>query len=138
MLDTSTAAGARAERRLQEEEIGWLTTVRSDGMPQPVPVWFLWDGESFLIYTSEKAHKLRNIRANPRVAINLNSGAGGNDIVRTEGTAEVLEDHPPPTGVPGYLEKYRRGMEVVSGDPESFARAYGRAVRVTPRRWQVW
>ncbi len=37
MLDS----GARAERRLREEEIAWLTTVRSDAQPQSVPVWFL-------------------------------------------------------------------------------------------------
>jgi len=33
MLDTTTEAGARAERRLREEEIAWLTTVRRAGQP---------------------------------------------------------------------------------------------------------
>ena len=28
-----------------------MTTVRSDGQPQTVPVWFLWDDEGFLIYS---------------------------------------------------------------------------------------
>ena len=41
MLDTTTEAGTRAERRLREEIMFWLTTVRSDGQPQSVPVWFL-------------------------------------------------------------------------------------------------
>jgi hypothetical protein len=40
MLDT-TEAGGRANRRLREELIAWLTTVRSDGQPQSVPVWLL-------------------------------------------------------------------------------------------------
>ena len=40
MLDTTTESGARAERRLRDEEIVWLTTVRRDGQPQSVPVWF--------------------------------------------------------------------------------------------------
>ncbi len=47
MLDTTTDAGARAESRLREEMIIWLTTVLSDGQPQSVPVWFLWEGETF-------------------------------------------------------------------------------------------
>ena len=51
MPDDSTEIGARAERRLREEEIAWLTTVRADGQPQSVPVWFLWDGDAFLIYS---------------------------------------------------------------------------------------
>ena len=34
MLETTTEAGGRADRRLREEKISWLTTVRSDGQPQ--------------------------------------------------------------------------------------------------------
>lgn len=138
MFDTSTETGARAHRRLYGEQIAWLTTVRPDGMPQPVPVWFLWEGESFLIYTSANTRKVKNLRSNPNVAINLNSGPEGDDVVRAEGVAEVLESFPPPTEVPEYLEKYREGMVMVGGDPESFARSYATAIRVSPERWQVW
>jgi hypothetical protein len=48
VFDTASEAGRRAEGRLREEGIAWLTTVRADGQPQSVPVWFLWDGGSFL------------------------------------------------------------------------------------------
>jgi Pyridoxamine 5'-phosphate oxidase len=48
VLDTTTEAGRRAERRLHEEEIAWLTTMRTDGQPQSVPVWLLWNNEAFL------------------------------------------------------------------------------------------
>ena len=34
-LDTSTDFGARVARRLAEERIIWLTTVREDGQPEP-------------------------------------------------------------------------------------------------------
>jgi PPOX class probable F420-dependent enzyme len=70
MLDT-TEAGGRANRRLREELIAWLTTVRSDGQPQSVPVWFLWDGERFLIYSQPDRQKLRNIDRDPRVGLHL-------------------------------------------------------------------
>ena len=33
----------------------WLTTVRPDGRPEPSPVWFLWDGETFLIYSQNSS-----------------------------------------------------------------------------------
>ncbi len=66
MLDTTSEAGSRAEERLHDEEIAWLTTVRPDGQPQSVPVWFLWDGEGFLVYSRPGARKLRNIEANPK------------------------------------------------------------------------
>jgi len=138
VLDTTTEAGGRAERRLREEEIAWLTTVRSDGQPQSVPVWFFWDGEKFLVYSQLGRQKLRNIERNPRVDLNLNSNAQGGDVVRVEGTAEIVEDAPPATDVPEYVEKYRDAIARIGFDPDGFARAYSVAIRVTPTRWQVW
>ena len=41
MFDTTTEAGKRAEARLKEEKVAWMTTVRSDGQPQTVLVWLL-------------------------------------------------------------------------------------------------
>ena len=138
MLNTTTEAGRRAERRLRGEQIIWMTTARSDGQPQSVPVWFFWDGERFLIYSQPGRQKLRNIERNPRVGLNLNSNAQGGDVVRVEGTAEIVEDAPPAPGVPEYLEKYRDAIARIGFDPDGFARAFSVALRVTPTRWQVW
>ncbi len=132
MLDATT------ERRLREEEVAWLTTVRSDGQPQSVPVWFLWDGETFLIYSQQGRQKLRNIRRNPRVGLNLNSNAHGGAVVRTEGTAELVEDVPLATEVGEYLEKYRAAIARIGYDPDGFAQDYSVPIRVTPGRWQIW
>ena len=136
MLDTTTEAGARADRRLQEEEVAWLTTVRPDGQPQSVPVWFLWDGETFLIYSQPGQQK--NIGRNPRVGLNLNSNVHGGEVVRVEATAEIVEDIPPATEVGEYLEKYRVAIARIGYDPDGFARAYSVPIRVTPERWQIW
>ncbi len=138
MFDTTTEAGKRAEVRLKEEEISWMTTVRSDGQPQTVPVWFLWDEEGFLIYSQPGRQKLKNISRNPNVGLNLNSNAHGGDVVRLEGTARIDEDAPPASEVAPYVEKYRESIARIGFDPEGFARAYSVAVRVTPERWQVW
>jgi PPOX class probable F420-dependent enzyme len=138
MLDTTTDAGARANRRLREEIMIWLTTVRSDGQPQSVPVWFLWDGETFLIYSQPGRQKLRNIGGNPRVSLHLNSNDRGVDVVRVEGAAQMLEDFPPATEVGEYLEKYRESIARIGFDPDGFARTYSVALRVTPGRWQIW
>jgi PPOX class probable F420-dependent enzyme len=139
MLDTTSEAGARAEERLRNEGVAWLATVRPDsGQPQSVPVWFLWDGEGFLVYSRPGARKLRNIEANPKINLNLNSNANGGDVMRAECVAEVLADAPPATEVGPYLEKYREGIARIGLDPGGFARAYSVAVRATPTRWQVW
>ena len=138
MPDTTGEAGARAEERLRREGIAWLTTVRPDGQPQAVPVWFLWDGEAFLVYSRPGARKLRNIEANPRVSLNLNSNSTGGDVVRAECEAEVFAGAPPATEVGPYLEKYRDGIARIGFDPDGFALAYSVAIRATPTRWQVW
>jgi PPOX class probable F420-dependent enzyme len=137
-LDTITEAGSRADGRLREEEVAWLTTVRADGRPQSVPVWFLWDGETFLVYSRPDQQKLKNVAGNPRVGLHLNSNASGGDVVRVEETTEVLDVFPPVNEVVEYLEKYRESIARIGFDPEGFARAYSAALRVTPGRWQVW
>jgi PPOX class probable F420-dependent enzyme len=138
MLDTTTEAGARAERRLRDEEMAWLTTVRSDGQPQSVPVWFLWDGETFFVYSQPDQQKLKNIGRNPRVGLHLNANARGGDVVRMEGTAKVVQDIPPANEVGEYLEKYRESISRIGFDPDGFARTYSVALRVTPDRWRIW
>jgi PPOX class probable F420-dependent enzyme len=138
MLDTTTDTRARADRRLREGTMIWLTTVRSDGQPQSVPVWFLWDGETFLVYSQPSRQKLRNIGGNPSVGLHLNSNEHGGDVVRVEGAAQLLDDFPPATEVGEYLEKYRESIGRIGFDPDGFARTYSVALRVTPRRWQIW
>ena len=70
-IDTDTEFGQRVARRLESELIGWLTTVSPAGVPVPSPIWFLWDRESFLIYSQPDVPKLRNVAANPNVTLHL-------------------------------------------------------------------
>ena len=121
-------------RRLRSELIGWLATVRADGQPQPVPVWFLWDGSAFLIYSRPRNQKLVNIAANPRASLHLNSGADGGHILRFDGTAQVDPNAPPADEVPQYLEKYGDAITRIGMTPRSFAEAYSVALRLSPSR----
>jgi PPOX class probable F420-dependent enzyme len=134
-LDTSTEFGRRAERRLRDEKLAWLTTVDSKGTPQPIPVWFLWDGdESVLIYSRPDTPKLRAIAANPRVSLNLDGNGRGGDIVVATGEAAVSDDEPPAHEVPEYVDKYRPLIERNRWSPESFATDYSVPIRVRLRR----
>jgi PPOX class probable F420-dependent enzyme len=135
-LDTTTEFGRRVARRLREELIAWLVTVRPDQTPQPVPIWFLWDGQTFLVYSQPDTQKLRNIARSPRVALHLDGNGTGGDIVVLTGEARVVTDAPPANEIPAYVEKYRQGMTGIGMTPESFARAYSVALRVTPTRLQ--
>jgi PPOX class probable F420-dependent enzyme len=138
LFDTTTDAGKRAEARLEEEGIAWLTTVRSDGQPQTVPVWFLWDDGEVLIYSQPDRQKLKNMSRNPHVGLNLNSDAQGGNVVRLEGTATISDGAPSSSEVPSYVEKYRESIARIGFDVDSFAQAYSVPVRIRPDRWQVW
>ncbi|HKZ26834.1 MAG TPA: hypothetical protein VJ086_02945 [Rubrobacteraceae bacterium] len=70
--------------------------------------------------------------------IDTTTEAGGGDVARLEGMADILEDAPPATEVPEYVEKYRDAIARIGFDPDGFARAYSVAIRVMPARWQVW
>lgn len=133
-LDTGSEFGARVARRLREETIIWLTTVRADGRPQPSPVWFLWDGETVLIYSQPDKPKVRNIARNPKVALHFDGNGRGGDIVVLDGEARVAPDAPPADLIPELVEKYREGIARLGGTPASFAREYSVAIRVTPAK----
>jgi PPOX class probable F420-dependent enzyme len=138
MLDTTTEAGARADRRLREEIMIWLTTVRSDGQPQSVPVWFLWDGETFLVYSRPGQQKLKNLGGNARASLHLNANDRGGAVVRVDGVAGLAQDVPAANQVGEYVEKYGESITRIGFDPDGFARAYSVALRVTPERCHVW
>jgi PPOX class probable F420-dependent enzyme len=130
----ASATDPELERRLREDKIAWLTTVGSDGTPEPVPVWFLWQDRRLLVYSQPDARKIRNIARNPRVSIHLNSDLWGNRVVVIRGTASVDLHATPAHEVPAYLEKYREGIAQIEMTPEGMAREYSAAIRVTPLR----
>jgi PPOX class probable F420-dependent enzyme len=130
VLDETTEFGRRATRRLHEAIIGWLTTVSADGAPQPIPVWFLWDGDrSMLLYSRPGMRKLQNIEVNPHVSLNLDSDGYDSDVVICWGEAR-LSDDPQASEVPKYIEKYAGPIESLGWTPESFAKDFSVPFRI--------
>jgi F420H(2)-dependent biliverdin reductase len=52
----------------------WFATVRPDGRPHLVPIWFVIEGERWYVCTSAGSVKARNLKANPSVALALEDG----------------------------------------------------------------
>jgi len=129
---------AAVEGRLAREPIVWLTTVRSDGQPQSVPVWFVGDGSSFLMYSQPNKPKLQNIAGNPKVSLHLRGTETGSDVVAIEGSAERAAGDPPADRVEPYIDKYRRLIEEYGWTPASFAEDYSEPVRITPTVVRTW
>jgi PPOX class probable F420-dependent enzyme len=126
---------AHVEGRLRANLMAWLTTVRPDGRPDSVPVWFvLRDDETILIYSQPGKIKLRNIGHNPNVALGLDVTDIGRDIVRIEGTAEHVPGFPRADQVPEYVAKYTERIGAIFGTVARFAEMYPEALIITPSR----
>jgi len=132
MIDLTSRLGVHVAKRLQEEHILWLTTVASDGTPQPNPVWFYWDGKTIHVRSQPGSHKLKNITRNPKVSMNFQADEEGGDVVVLTGDATI--DRNPPKPDPRFIEKYRESIPKIGHTPESLAAAYSVLVRITPNR----
>ena len=134
MLDLSRARDAHIERRLRGEPIIWLSSVRPDGRPHLVPVWFLWDGSSFLIFSQPNAQKVRNLRRSPQVMVALEATDEGEDVAIFEGEATLLDDPTITPLLPAYVEKYAALLQRIKSDPATMAASYTQAITVIPTR----
>jgi len=133
--DLPSADRERVEGRLHSNLMAWLTTVRADGQPVTVPVWFLLrDDETILLYSRPEKAKLRNIAANPKVSFALDVTDIGRNIVRLEGTARRDHDQPPAQQNPAYLAKYTERIGALFGTPEQFATLFSAAIIITPAK----
>jgi PPOX class probable F420-dependent enzyme len=134
-IDESTGFGARAARHLREDRVVWMTTVTPAGAPVPSPVWFWWDEpDTVLVYSRAGVARLRNLEANPRVALHFPGDGQGGDIVVLSGTAAVDASAGPAHEHAAYAAKYAWGFERIGLSPEEFSRAYPVPLRVTLAR----
>jgi PPOX class probable F420-dependent enzyme len=125
----------RVEDRLRHNLMAWLTSVRPDGQPVSVPVWFLMrDDETILLYSRPGKAKLGNIANNPKVSLALDVTDIGRNIVRIEGVARQTYDEPPASQQPAYLAKYLERIAALFGTSEQFAELFSVALVITPTK----
>lgn len=137
VLDLADPKHAQVDEKLRSETLLWLTTVTPDGQPQSTPVWFDWDGESFLLYSQPDRPKLSNIASNPKVAVHLVGDVEGTNVVTIEGAAGIDPTAPPADRVEGYVRKYVDRIDRLGWTPAGFAADYSVAVRVRPTRVRI-
>lgn len=79
----------------------WLATVRPDGRPHLVPIWFVTAAGRWYICTGSDSVKARNLQHNPRVALALEDG---NQPYVLEGVARRVT--PPPEVAARFQAKF--------------------------------
>lgn len=77
-----------ANDRLARARNVWVATVRPDGRPHLVPIWFVVAQDRWYFATAPDSVKAANLGANPRIALALEDG---NDPYIVEGLARPVE-----------------------------------------------
>ena len=73
---------------------GKLATIRADGRPHVVPIWFVLDGDDIILTTGATSVKARNMRRDPRVSLAVDDQQPPYSFVMVEGVATLTEDAP--------------------------------------------
>ncbi|MFF4406554.1 PPOX class F420-dependent oxidoreductase [Streptomyces sp. NPDC001262] len=87
-----------------------LATVRPDGMPQSNPMWVRWDGELLWFTSTTTRRKMRNIGAEPRVAMSVNDPEQPYRYLELRGTVERIAPDPECRLFTALAERYGRDL----------------------------
>lgn len=120
---------AEIPRRLADETILWFATVRPDGRPHLIALWFVHVDDALWIATGVGSVKIANLRANAAVNVSLESGMRS---AVGEGSAHVVPSPFPDAVVTAFIERF--DWDISSGtDPDVGELAL---VRIDIDRWR--
>jgi hypothetical protein len=103
-------------QELLARDLARLAYVAKDGTPRNIPIAFTWNGSTIVMCTPKNAPKLASLRANPMVALSIDT-----------------EVHPPKT----LLVRGRVELDVVDGIPEEYMSA-NMSYRMTAEQRVEW
>jgi hypothetical protein len=78
-----------ASQELLARDMTRLAYVAKDGTPRNVPIIFAWNGAQIVMCTPKNAPKLRALRANPMVALTMDTEVHPPKILLIRGRAEL-------------------------------------------------
>jgi hypothetical protein len=122
---------------LEAAHTGIFTTLRSDGWPVPLPVWFVALDRRIHVSTPGRSKKVTRIRQDPRGSFLVERGerwvdlcavmlpvtaeelAPGEELDRVKAAmdAKYADFRPPPSALPGATKEAYSGMVVLRLEP---------------------
>jgi PPOX class probable F420-dependent enzyme len=96
----ATMTNTEREAFLAPPRLGMLTTLKADGTPITVPVWFDWDGRAVGVFASATSGKVRRLERNPHASLLVANNVGepeawvafdGAVTITAEGASELAE-----------------------------------------------
>ncbi len=99
-----------AWQTIEASHTGILTTLRADGSPITLPVWFVVMDRTICLSTPSRTKKIARVRHDPRASFLVESGQKWAELraVHLSGLIEIVEDAPGPGLIAAAFErKYR-------------------------------
>jgi Pyridoxamine 5'-phosphate oxidase len=78
-----------AQELLQSTIPARLAYTARDGSPRVVPIWFQWNGTEVVMGTPANAPKVRELTANPRVALTIDGDVFPHKVLMVRGPAAL-------------------------------------------------
>ena len=127
---------ARVRRFLETEPVVWMATVRPNGRPHIVPVWFWWHSSELWLFSKPDSVKVNNLRTDPHLMLAIGDAERDFDVGLVEACAEVLAKAVP---VPAPMfDKYAAWMSEIGLDRATFIATYSQAIRIVPTQFLQW
>lgn len=79
------------QRFLTEPHIGVLATLRRNGMPYSVPVWWVWHDDAFWLTGTTGRVWCRQLKADPRCSLCIEATGESAGHIGIDGVAEAFE-----------------------------------------------
>ena len=83
---------AEIEKFLQKPRLAFLTSLRKNGAPLTIPLWFEWDGSVVRMFADAKSPKLQRLGRDPRICVSVGNNLDEYESwVTFEGTVKIIE-----------------------------------------------
>ncbi len=114
-----------------------LAYIGLDGRPRVVPIWFMYDGESFVMVTGPKADKVRALAKNGAVALTIDGNTPPYSVLLIDGDAAVEVTEGMAAEYPAIVQRYLgAGAEAYLAPMRTRVKTQ-RRIRVAVRSWRV-
>jgi len=80
------------EFMLEGNKTGKIATVREDGTPHVVPIWYDIDGDDLVFSTGGESVKAKNMKRDPRICLTVDDQTPPYSFVQIEGRVTFSED----------------------------------------------
>ena len=120
---------------LERPLVAVMVTLRADGSPHAIPIWYEYRGGDFIVFTSDTFVRVKNLQRDNRAAITVSNHEEPYMYVSAEGPVSITSDGVAETGL-SIARRYmgERGDRFL----EEVLDEHSVLLRLTPERILTW